>query len=125
MKDIAEMTQEERAELLRALSEANVQPAKAGEVEPDQNALRVSVDGIDLSIDRRAVKDIRTFRLIGEVEQGGSRAPFAAVELLDFLLGDEQRRAVEKELADEDGFVDSDKYMILLVKLLNSPELKN
>ena len=121
MKDIAEMTQEERAELLRALSEANGQEAK----KPEQNALRVSVDGVDLSIDRRAVKDIRTFRLIGEVEQGGSRAPFAAVELFDFLLGDEQRRAVEKELADEAGFVDSDRYALLLVKLLSSPELKN
>ena len=122
MKDIAEMTQEERAELLRALSEANGQKAEA---EPDQNALRVTVDGIDLSIDRRAVKDIRTFRLIGEVEQGGSRAPFAAVELFDFLLGKGQRKAVEKELADEAGYIDADRYALLLVKLLNSAELKN
>lgn len=125
MKDIAEMTQEERAELMRALSEANGREAEKGEPEPEQNALRVSVGGVDLSIDRRAVKDIRTFRLIGEVEKGGSRAPFAAVELFDFILGDEQRRAVEKELADEAGFVDSDRYALLLMELLNSLELKN
>lgn len=84
----------------------------------------VEVDGIALDIDMRRVKDLRTLRLVAEVQKGGSDSLAATLELADFVLGD-QREKVERAVTDKDGFIDAVKYTDVFAKLFEAVGAKN
>lgn len=85
---------------------------------------RIEIDGIALDVDMREMSDIRTLRVIGEIQKGGAGSAFAAVELFDRILGD-QREAVEAALSDEDGYCPSDKYCEFAVRIFEAVGSKN
>lgn len=84
----------------------------------------VVIDGIPLDIDMRMVSDIRTMRMIGEIQKGGEGSTFAAVELFDRILGD-QREAVEDALSDADGYCPADAYCEFAVRIFEAVGAKN
>lgn len=84
----------------------------------------VEVEGIPLDIDMRRVKDLRTLRLVAEVQKGGSDSLAATLELADFVLGD-QREKVERAVTDDDGFIDAVKYTDVFTKLFEAVGAKN
>lgn len=84
----------------------------------------VEVEGIPLDIDMRRVKDLRTLRLVAEVQKGGSDSLAATLELADFVLGD-QREKVERAMTDDDGFIDAVKYTDVFTKLFEAVGAKN
>lgn len=85
---------------------------------------RVEVDGIRLDVDMRVVSDIRTLRMIRDVQKGGEGAAFVALDLFDRLLGD-QRERVEVELSDGDGFCDADAYLTFCTHVFEAVGAKN
>lgn len=89
-----------------------------------EHVRHVEVDGIPLDIDMRRVKDLRTLRLVADVQKGGSGSLAATLELADFVLGD-QRAKVERAVTDEDGFVDAVKYTEVFTKLFEAVGAKN
>ena len=85
---------------------------------------RVEIDGIDLDIDMRRVKDLRSLRLIADIQKGGDGSLYSALELADFMFGD-QREKVERAFTDGDGFIDAAKYTDVFVKLFQEVGAKN
>lgn len=81
----------------------------------------VELDGIKVKIDMRRVKDYRTVAMIARIDKGET---FAAVELFDFLLGDEQDKVIEK-LSDADGFCDAETFVTFCTRLLEKVGAKN
>lgn len=84
----------------------------------------IVIDGIPLDIDMRMVSDIRTMRMIGEIQKGGEGSAFAALELSDRILGD-QLGAVEDALSDADGYCPADKYCEFAVRIFEAVGAKN
>ena len=85
----------------------------------------VTVDGIAVDVDMRVVADIRTMRIIADVQgKGDAESAFAAIKLFDRILGD-QREAVEMALADSDGFCPVDSYVTFAMKLFEAVGAKN
>lgn len=84
----------------------------------------VEVDGLELDIDMRAVEDIRTLRLIAKVEKEGEEGVFAAVDLFDFILGDQVEKVMD-HLKDEEGFVPSTAYSAFCADVLKAVGAKN
>ena len=86
---------------------------------------RVEVDGIDVDVDMRIIADIRTMRIIADVQgKDDSESAFAAIRLFDRILGD-QREAVERALSDEDGFCPVEKYVEFAMRLFEEVGAKN
>lgn len=86
---------------------------------------RVEVDGITVDVDMRVIADIRTMRIIADVQgKGDSESAFAAIRLFDRILGD-QRDAVEKALSDEDGFCPAERYISFAMRLFEAVGAKN
>ena len=111
MSDIENMTPDE----LRALAD-EMDDAKPWEK-------RVTVRGVELVIDMRVLKDVRTMRLIRAADKGGVEGAFSALELFDAVLGD-QTGKVEEALS-KDGFCDSDDYTEFCIELINEVGAKN
>lgn len=86
---------------------------------------RVEVEGITVDVDMRVIKDIRTMRIIADVQgKDDSESAFAAIRLFDRILGD-QREAVEKSLSDEEGFCPVDRYITFAMRLFEAVGAKN
>lgn len=86
---------------------------------------RAEVDGIAVDVDMRVVADIRTMRIIADVQgKDDAESAFAAIKLFDRILGD-QREAVEKALSDEDGFCPVDRYVAFAMRLFEAVGAKN
>ena len=81
----------------------------------------VELDGIKVKIDMRRVKDYRTVALIARIDKGES---FAAVELFDFLLGNERDKVIDA-LSDADGFCDAETFIKFCTRLLEKVGAKN
>lgn len=81
----------------------------------------IELDGITVNIDMRRVKDYRTVAMIARIDKGDS---FAAVELFDFLLGDERDHVIS-ELSDSDGFCDAEDFIKFCTRLLEEVGAKN
>lgn len=81
----------------------------------------VELDGIKVKIDMRRVKDYRTVAMVARINKGET---FAAVELFDFLLGDEQDKVIER-LSDADGFCDVETFVTFCTRLLEEVGAKN
>lgn len=92
--------------------------------EAAEHTKRVEVDGLELDIDMRAVEDIRTLRLIAKVEKEGEEGVFAAVDLFDFVLGDQVEKVMD-HLKDEEGFVPSTAYSTFCANVLKAVGAKN
>lgn len=90
-------------------------------VTPPANIRHIEVDGIALDIDVRRIKDYRTLSLIAKVEGGDM---FAAIQLFDFLLGDQRDKAV-KAMTDESDYCDAEAFMGLCSKVLEAAGAKN
>lgn len=90
-------------------------------VTPPANIRHIEVDGIELDIDLRRLKDYRTMSLIAKVEGGDM---FAAIQLFDFLLGDQRDKAI-KAMTDEDDFCDATKFVEFCGKVLDAAGAKN
>ena len=85
----------------------------------------VTVDGIEVDVDMRIIADIRTMRIIADVQgKDDSESAFAAIRLFDRILG-EQREAVEKALSDADGFCPVDRYVTFAMRLFEAVGAKN
>lgn len=84
----------------------------------------VVVDGVGVDIDMRAVEDVRTLSLVAKMEAGGPDSVFAAVELFDFILGD-QRGKVVGALSDEDGYCSAADFSAFCAKVLQEVGAKN
>lgn len=83
------------------------------------------VDGISVDVDMRVIKDIRTMRIIADVQgKDDAESAFAAIKLFDRILGD-QREEVEKALSDEDGFCPVDRYVTFAMRLFEAVGAKN
>lgn len=85
---------------------------------------RVEIDGIPLDVDMRVVSDIRTLRLIRDVQKNGDDAAFKALDLFDRVLGD-QRGRVEAALADADGYCPADAYLTFCTRIFEAVGAKN
>lgn len=85
---------------------------------------RVEIDGIPLDVDMRVVSDIRTLRLIRDVQKDGDDAAFKALDLFDRVLGD-QRGRVEAALADADGYCPADAYLTFCTRIFEAVGAKN
>lgn len=85
---------------------------------------RVEIDGIPLDVDMRVVSDIRTLRLIRDVQKDGGDAAFKALDLFDRVLGD-QRGRVEAALADADGYCPADAYLAFCTRIFEAVGAKN
>lgn len=86
---------------------------------------RVEVDGIEVDVDMRIIADIRTMRIIADVQgKNDAESAFAAIRLFDRILGD-QRGAVEKALSDEDGFCPVDRYVTFAMRIFEAVGAKN
>ena len=86
---------------------------------------RVEVDGITVDVDMRVIADIRTMRIIADVQgRDDAESAFAAIKLFDRILGD-QREAVEKALSDADGFCPVDRYVNFAMRLFEAVGAKN
>lgn len=86
---------------------------------------RVEVEGIEVDVDMRVISDIRTMRIIAEMQgKDDSESAFAAIKLFDRILGD-HRDAVEKALSDEDGFCSADRYINFAMRLFEAVGAKN
>ena len=84
-----------------------------------------TVDGIAVDVDMRVIKDIRTMRIIADVQgKDDAESAFAAVRLFDRILGD-QREAVEEALSDEDGFCPVERYVGFAMRLFEAVGAKN
>ena len=116
MADFKDMTPEELRALAAALE------AKTEALEP--NRRRVTVDGITLDVDVHVISDIRTLRLVRDIQRTGDDAVFAALDLFDLLLGD-QRDRVEKALEDADGHVDAERYIEFCGRVFEAVGAKN
>lgn len=81
----------------------------------------VELDGIKVKIDMRRVKDYRTVAMIARIDKGET---FAAVELFDFLLGDERDKVINA-LSDADGFCDAEVFIKFCTRLLEEVGAKN
>lgn len=90
-------------------------------VVPPRNIRHIEVDGIDLDIDARRLRDYRTMSLIAKVEGGDM---FAAIQLFDFLLGDQREKAI-KAMTDEDDFCDAAKFVDFCGKVMDAAGAKN
>lgn len=85
----------------------------------------VTVDGIEVDVDMRVIADIRTMRIIADVQgKDDAESAFAAIRLFDRILGD-QREAVEKALSDEDGFCPVERYVGFAMRLFEAVGAKN
>lgn len=86
---------------------------------------RVEVDGIEVDVDMRVIADIRTMRIIADVQgKDDSESAFAAIRLFDRILGD-QRDTVEKALSDGDGFCPVDRYVTFAMRIFEAVGAKN
>ena len=84
-----------------------------------------TVDGIDVDVDMRVIKDIRTMRIIADVQgKDDAESAFAAIRLFDRILGD-RREEVEAALSDEDGFCPVDRYVTFAMRLFEEVGAKN
>lgn len=90
-------------------------------VEPQDSIRHIEVDGVSLDIDVRRLKDYRTLSLIAKVEGGDQ---FAAIQLFDFLLGDQRDKAV-KAMTDENDYCDAGAFLKLCSKVLEAAGAKN
>ena len=85
----------------------------------------VTVDGIPVDVDMRIIADIRTMRIIADVQgKDDAESAFAAIKLFDRILGD-QREAVEKALSDADGFCPVEKYVEFAMRIFEAVGAKN
>ena len=85
----------------------------------------VTVEGITVDVDMRVIADIRTMRIIADVQgKDDSESAFAAIRLFDRILGD-QREMVEKALSDADGFCPVDRYVTFAMRLFEAVGAKN
>lgn len=85
----------------------------------------VTVDGIKVDVDMRVIADIRTMRVIADVQgKDDSESAFAAIRLFDRILGD-QREAVEAALSDADGFCPVERYVDFAMRLFGAVGAKN
>lgn len=99
-------------------------PAAPDEARPGYMR-RVEVDGIAVDVDMRVIADIRTMRIIADVQgRDDAESAFAAIRLFDRILGD-QRDAVEKALSDGDGFCPVERYVGFAMKLFEAVGAKN
>lgn len=86
---------------------------------------RVEVDGITVDVDMRVIADIRTMRIIADVQgKDDAESAFAAIKLFDRILGD-QREAVEGALSDGDGFCPVERYVEFAMRLFEAVGAKN
>lgn len=86
---------------------------------------RVTVDGIDVDVNMRIIADIRTMRIIADVQgKDNSESAFAAIKLFDRILGD-QREAVEAALSDADGYCPVERYVTFAMRLFEAVGAKN
>lgn len=86
---------------------------------------RVEVDGITVDVDMRVIADIRTMRIIADVQgKNDADSAFAAIKLFDRILGD-QREMVEKALSDADGYCPVDRYVNFAMRLFEAVGAKN
>lgn len=86
---------------------------------------RVEVDGITVDVDMRVIADIRTMRIIADVQgKNDSESAFAAIKLFDRILG-EQRETVESALSDADGFCPVERYVAFAMRLFEAVGAKN
>lgn len=86
---------------------------------------RVEVDGITVDVDMRVIADIRTMRIIAEMQgKDDAESAFAAIRLFDRILGD-QREAVERALSDADGYCPVERYVAFAMKLFEAVGAKN
>lgn len=86
---------------------------------------RVEVDGITVDVDMRVIADIRTMRIIADVQgKDDAESAFAAIKLFDRILGD-QREAVEAALSDADGYCPVDRYVAFAMLLFEAVGAKN
>lgn len=86
---------------------------------------RVEVDGIAVDVDMRVIADIRTMRIIADVQgKDNSESAFAAIKLFDRILG-EQRETVESALSDADGYCPVERYVAFAMKLFEAVGAKN
>lgn len=86
---------------------------------------RVEVDGITVDVDMRVIADIRTMRIIADVQgKDDAESAFAAIKLFDRILGD-QREDVEAALSDEDGFCPVERYVTFAMRLFEAVGAKN
>lgn len=84
-----------------------------------------SVDGIEVDVDMRVIMDIRTMRIIADVQgKDDAESAFAAIRLFDRILGD-RREEVEAALSDEDGFCPVERYVTFAMKLFEAVGAKN
>lgn len=114
------VTQEEHERRVSA-----IRGGKPCEAETRPEYMRhIVIDGVPLDIDMREMADIRTMRMIGEIQKGGRDSTFAAVELFDRILGD-QREAVEEALSDADGYCPADAYCEFAVRIFEAVGAKN
>lgn len=85
----------------------------------------VEVDGIEVDVDMRVIADIRTMRIIADVQgKDNSESAFAAIKLFDRILG-EQRETVESALSDADGFCPVERYVNFAMRLFEAVGAKN
>ena len=85
----------------------------------------VTVDGIAVDVDMRVITDIRTMRIIADVQgRDDAESAFAAIRLFDRILG-AQRETVEAALSDEDGFCPVERYVTFAMRLFEEVGAKN
>lgn len=114
---------DEHERLIEAIRGGKVEEPECAEARPGYMR-RIEIDGIPLDIDMRRVKDLRTLRLVAEIQKGGDGSLSSALELADFIFGD-QREKVERAASDSDGFVDAAKYTDIFTKLFKAVGAKN
>ena len=110
----------------RALEKMREDAAPASDKPKHPGYMRhVTVDGVSVDVDMRVIADIRTMRIIADVQgKNDAESAFAAIKLFDRILGD-QREAVEKALSDADGFCPVERYVTFAMRLFEAVGAKN
>lgn len=93
-----------------------------GEEEPKRKTVKVR--GVEVTVDMRAVEDVRTIRMIAEIERDEDTSGLTAIRLFDFLLGD-QAEKVQGALADDDGYCSAKDYAEFCAEVMKAVGAKN
>lgn len=88
-----------------------------GETERIIPARQVTLDGVTVTVQDRALNDYRVPTLLA---RGGENFMSANIQALDIILGAEQHDMVAERFQDEDGYVDQEKVGEFTAALLKA-----
>lgn len=78
-----------------------------GDSERSIPAKRVTIDGLTVTIQDRALNDYRVIQMLA---RGGEGNAMANARAMDLILGEDQHNTAAKHFEDEDGYIDQEAF---------------